>query len=212
MRKSKKPMKIYNFIKDYIKNKGYPPTVREICKGVGLSSTSTVHLHLSTLEKEGYIRRDSTRPRTIEVLNNSEINHENNNVFGRNNEEETIHAPVVGQVTAGKPILAEENVVDHFPIPKHLGRGKDVFMLQIVGDSMMEAGIYDSDFVIVNRQSTANNGEIVVALLDNEATVKRFYKEKNNVRLQPENEAYSPILTRDVQILGKVIGLFRNIE
>ncbi|ACB85086.1 transcriptional repressor LexA [Natranaerobius thermophilus] len=214
-KKSNKPMQIYNFINDYASKNGYPPSVREICQGVGLSSTSTVHLHLSSLEKQGYIRRDSTRPRAIEILsknNNKNTDQEksNNNEKIDNEDLNTTKIPIVGQVTAGEPILAEENILEYFPIPKQLSYGKELFMLQIKGDSMIEAGIYDSDLVIVNKQNTANNGEIIVALLEDEATVKRFYKENEYIRLQPENKAYSPIYSRDVSIIGKVVGLFRN--
>ena len=228
-RKTKSMTKIYNFIKQYSDNYGYPPSVREICEGVGFSSTSTVHLHLSSLEKAGYIRRHPTRPRAIEILDrhkdrqktqgkNVNIQEENTVDADQTFEdflvqkgENTISAPVVGQVTAGAPILADENIQEYFPLPSALYRGKDVFLLRIEGDSMKDAGILDSDYVIVNQQNTADPGDIVVALMEEEeeATVKRFYKENDIVKLQPENPLYSPIYTKNVKIIGKVTGLFR---
>ncbi len=223
-------MKIFNFIRKYGENHGYPPSVREICQGVGFSSTSTVHLHLSSLEKAGYIRRDPTKPRAIEVLNRQlpgeqapkSEDFSTKTTFRSSDQESkfekqkenTISAPVVGQVTAGTPILADENIQEYFPLPAPLYRGKNVFLLNIEGDSMKDAGILDSDYVIVNQQQTAENGDIVVALMEenDEATVKRFYKENDTVRLQPENPFYSPIYTKHVKIIGKIIGLFRRID
>jgi len=183
--------------------KGYPPTVREIGEAVGLSSSSTVHNHLNQLEKKGYIKRDPTKPRAIEVVNNfTKIN------------KQLVNVPVVGRVTAGTPILAVENIEDTFPLPLDFTNSEDVFMLNIVGESMIKAGILDGDMVIVKKQNTANDGEIVVALIEDEATVKRFYKGYNYIRLQPENDYFNPIIVRSNQnfrILGKVIGLVRRI-
>ena len=183
--------------------KGYPPTVREIGEAVGLSSSSTVHNHLNQLEKKGYIKRDPTKPRAIEVVNNfTKIN------------KQLVNVPVVGRVTAGTPILAVENIEYTFPLPLDFTNSEDVFMLNIVGESMIKAGILDGDMVIVKKQNTANDGEIVVALIEDEATVKRFYKGYNYIRLQPENDYFNPIIVRSNQnfrILGKVIGLVRRI-
>lgn len=198
---SSRQKEIFEFIKEEVSKKGYPPSVREIGKAVGLSSSSTVHAHLSQLEKKGYIRKDPTKPRAIEVLEDQEF------LYSR----DISPVPVVGNVTAGQPILAEENITDYFPLPKDLVQESTAFMLSIEGDSMINAGILDGDYVIVKQQSTASNGDIVVALLENEATVKRFYQEGDYIRLQPENDYFEPILTREVKVLGKVIGLFRKI-
>jgi len=187
-----------------VKSKGYPPSVREIGEAVGLASSSTVHGHLARLENKGLIRRDPTKPRAIEI-----IQPEDDSIPRQN----TISVPLVGKVTAGLPISAIENIEEYFPLPEQLVPSDDhVFMLEIVGESMIEAGILDGDYVIVRQQSTANNGEIVVAMTDeNEATVKRFFKEKDYFRLQPENSNMEPIILRDVSILGKVIGLYRQV-
>jgi repressor LexA len=190
---------ILEHIKKVIRQKGYPPSVREIGEAVGLNSSSTVHSHLNQLEDKGYIRRDPTKPRTIEVIDPY-------NTVAK----EMIPVPLVGQVAAGSPILAAENIEDTFPLPLDFVKAEDVFMLQIKGDSMINAGIFDGDLVIVRKQNTANNGDIVVALLGEEATVKRFYKGSTNVRLQPENDLYEPIITKDVVILGKVTALMRR--
>ncbi|NLL51612.1 MAG: transcriptional repressor LexA [Peptococcaceae bacterium] len=198
---SSRQLAILNFIKNEIASKGYPPSVREIGKAVGLTSSSTVHNHLNTLEEKGYIRRDPTKPRAIEILDS----------FSEFTAHRTVHIPIVGRVAAGQPILAHENIEDTFPVPYDLVKSDTVFMLRIQGDSMIEAGILHGDLVLVRQQHTANNGDIVVALLEHEATVKRFYKEKNQVRLQPENQYMEPIYARDVSILGKVIGVFRTI-
>ncbi|NLM21594.1 MAG: transcriptional repressor LexA [Peptococcaceae bacterium] len=198
---SSRQLAILNFIKKEIVSKGYPPSVREIGKAVGLTSSSTVHNHLNTLEEKGYIRRDPTKPRAIEVLD----------PFSEFTAHRTVHIPIVGRVAAGQPILAHENIEDTFPVPYDLVKSDTVFMLRIQGDSMIEAGILHGDLVLVRQQHTANNGDIVVALLEDEATVKRFYKEKNQIRLQPENQYMEPIYARDVSILGKVIGVFRTI-
>lgn len=191
---------ILDFLKSQIRKKGYPPTVREICDAVGLSSTSTVHAHLETLERKGYIRRSPTKNRSIEILEDD--------FYGYSRE--LVNVPIVGQVTAGVPILAVENIEGSFPIPVEYVNNDTVFMLSVKGDSMIEAGIHNRDLILVKQQPTANDGDIVVALLDDSATVKTFYKEKDHVRLQPANSAFKPILTREVIILGKVTGLFRK--
>lgn len=195
--------KILEFIKNEVSSKGYPPSVREICEAVGLKSTSTVHGHLIRLEKKGYIRRDSTKPRAIELLDaTSEI------IPDR---KEVTHVPIVGSVTAGEPILAVENVEETYPVPTDFIDSGQYFMLKINGDSMIEAGILHNDYVLVKQQSTAINGDIVVALIEDSATVKRFFKEKNYIRLQPENQFMEPIIVFDVKILGIVKGVFRKI-
>ncbi|MBS4217651.1 transcriptional repressor LexA [Bacillus sp. FJAT-49711] len=201
---SKRQQDILDFIKFEVKSKGYPPSVREIGEAVGLASSSTVHGHLARLENKGLIRRDPTKPRAIEI-----IQPENDNIPRQN----TISVPLVGKVTAGLPISAIENIEEYFPLPEQLVPADDqVFMLEIVGESMIEAGILDGDYVIVRQQSTANNGEIVVAMTEeNEATVKRFFKERDYFRLQPENSNMEPIILRDVSILGKVVGLYRQV-
>ncbi|NLW48530.1 MAG: transcriptional repressor LexA [Firmicutes bacterium] len=197
---------ILNYIIMEVQKKGYPPSVREIGEAVGLSSSSSVHAHLEKLEEMGYLRREPTKPRAIEVLSNDSP------IGPINNANNLQYVPIVGAVTAGAPILAEQNVEEYFPLPKDFSRAEDVFMLKVRGDSMINAGIFDGDMVIVNKEPTARNGDIIVALLGEEATVKRFYKETNQVRLQPENEKYAPILATDIQVLGKVVGLIRKIN
>ncbi|NLM51908.1 MAG: transcriptional repressor LexA [Firmicutes bacterium] len=194
---------ILEYIRREVKLKNYPPSVREIGEAVGLSSSSTVHAHLAKLEEKGFIRRDPSKPRAIELLQE-----EPETFFVP----EVIQVPIVGQVTAGQPILAEENIEDYFPLPKMMVHGDNVFMLQVRGDSMINAGILDGDYVIVRQQYQANNGEIVVAMLDGEATVKRFYKAEDHVVLKPENDLYEPIRSPEVRIIGKVIGVFRSIN
>ncbi|MGE5652989.1 MAG: transcriptional repressor LexA [Bacillota bacterium] len=190
---------VFEFIKQEVKRRGYPPSVREIGAAVGLSSSATVHSHLAKLEGKGLIRRDPTKPRAIEILDEEFQVH-------------SISVPVVGRVTAGLPILATENITDYLALPADLASSDtDLFALIVQGDSMIEAGILDGDQVIVRRQATAYNGEVVVALIDDEATVKRFYKEGDHIRLQPANPTYAPILVDDCTILGRVIGLFRRI-
>lgn len=202
---SNRQQAILDFIKHEVRTKGYPPSVREIGEAVGLASSSTVHGHLDRLEKKGLIRRDATKPRAIEVTDGSE----EMNVFP----EAVSRVPLVGKVTAGVPILATENIEDYFPLPAHMVGDYQVFMLSVVGESMIEAGIHDGDYVIVRKQSTANNGDIVVAMTeDDEATIKRFYKESDHIRLQPENSAMEPLRLRNVEILGKVIGVYREIH
>lgn len=195
---------ILDFIKSEVKEKGYPPSVREIGEAVGLASSSTVHGHLERLEKKGYIRRDPTKPRAIEILDND----------GKDNSEsDIVKVPLIGKVTAGLPITAIENIEEYYPLPASMVKNGEVYMLTIQGDSMIEVGIYNGDYVIVRKQSTANNGEIVVAMTDEaEATVKRFYKEKNHIRLQPENSSMEPIILDNAVILGKVIGVIRQIH
>ena len=187
------------FIKEQILKKGYPPAVREICEAVHLKSTSSVHAHLETLEKNGYIRKDPTKPRAIEILDDTF------NLTRR----EVVNVPLVGNVAAGMPILATENIENYFPIPSEFMPNQDVFMLHVKGDSMINVGILDGDNILVRQQNTASNGEIVVALVDDSATVKTFYKEDGYYRLQPENDHMDPILVDDVSILGIVFGVFR---
>ena len=205
---SNKQLMILEFIKEQLLAKGYPPSVREICQAVGLKSTSTVHSHLNKLEKLGYIRRDPTKPRAIEILDGG-------NVFANNNNtvmQEMINLPLVGQVAAGEPILAQQNIQEYIPLPAQLIKGTDTFLLKVKGESMINAGILDNDYVVVDKGATASNSQIVVALVNKEsATVKRFFKEGNNVRLQPENDFMDPIILneRDVEIVGTVTGVFR---
>lgn len=194
-----KQQEILEYIKQTILKKGYPPAVREICEAVKLKSTSSVHSHLETLEKNGYIRRDPTKPRTIEIIDDCF------NLARR----EVVNVPLLGTVAAGTPLLAQENIENYFPIPSELLPNKEIFMLRVKGDSMIEAGIFNGDQILVEKKETAENGEIVVALLEDSATVKRFYKEDGRYRLQPENSSMEPIYVDDVQILGHVIGLFR---
>lgn len=197
--KSTKQVEVYEFIKNQIKEKGYPPSVREICAAVGLKSTSTVHGHLERLEKKGLIKRDPTKPRTIEVVENSL------------NRKEMINVPILGTITAGLPILAVENIEDTFPLPvNYIKSNKDLFILKVSGESMIEAGILDGDFSIIEKSNSANNGEIVVALIDNEATLKRFFKEKDHIRLQPENKNMSPIIVPECQVIGRLVGIYRQ--
>ena len=197
-----KQREILEYIRDTILAKGHPPAVREICEAVHLKSTSSVHSHLETLEKNGYIRRDPTKPRTIEILDDD---------FALTRRE-MVNVPVIGTVAAGMPILAEENIEDYMPIPVEMLPNKEVFMLKVKGESMIDAGIFNNDRVIVAKQDTAMNGEMVVALVDDSATVKTFYKEHGHFRLQPENASMDPIIVNEVQILGKVIGLFRMMR
>ena len=202
---SSRQQAILEYIKREVKQKGYPPSVREIGEAVGLASSSTVHGHLSRLEKKGLIRRDPTKPRAIEILDEDQI--------GAEEEIRTVRIPVVGKVTAGMPITAVENVEDFFVLPENMVGNETVFMLRVVGESMIDAGILDGDFVIVRQQQVANNGDIVVAMTEeDEATVKRFFKEKNHFRLQPENPTMEAILLPSVTILGKVIGVYRNLH
>lgn len=194
-----KQSEILEYIKKEILNKGYPPTVRDICEAVNLKSTSSVHSHLETLEKNGYIRRDPTKPRAIEIVD------DNFNLSRR----EFVNVPIIGNVAAGQPLLAVENIDNYFPIPTEYMPNAESFMLKVKGESMINAGIFDGDIIIVEKQNTARNGEIIVALVDDSATVKTFYKEEGHIRLQPENDTMDPIIVPDCTILGKVFGVFR---
>lgn len=199
---SAKQQEILEYIKDEILHKGYPPAVREICQAVNLKSTSSVHSHLETLEKNGYIRRDPTKPRAIEIMDDT---------FNLNRRE-MINVPILGNVAAGEPLFAEENIEDYFPIPAEMVPNSEVFMLHVRGESMINVGILDGDNVLVQQQSTAKDGEMVVALVEDSATVKTFYKEDGYIRLQPENDTMEPIIVPDCQILGKVFGIFRFLR
>jgi repressor LexA len=192
---------ILDYIKKHIRTKSYPPSVREIGQAVGLSSSSTVHAHLRQLEQNGYIHRDPTKPRAIEILQEELVLRK-----------EMVNVPILGRITAGEPILAVENVEDVFPLPLEFVREDNSYILRVQGDSMIGAGIFDGDYIVVRQQNTAQNGEIVVALIEDEATVKRFFKEADHIRLQPENPRLNPILTKEVSILGKVTGLLRRIQ
>ncbi len=197
-----KQQQILNFMKDEILRTGYPPTVREICDAVGLKSTSSVHSHLETLEKNGYIRRDPTKPRAIEICDDS----------FQMVRTEMVSIPVVGNVAAGEPILAEQNIDSYYPIPAENVPAGESFALRVRGDSMINVGIFDGDLVFVHSVNRAENGEIVVALVDDSATVKRFYREKDHIRLQPENDSMDPIIVDNCTILGKVFGVFRLMK
>ena len=196
---SSKQQEILDYIKEEILKRGYPPSVREICEAVHLKSTSSVHSHLETLEKNGYIRRDPTKPRAIEICDDS----------FQMIRTEMVNLPIIGQVAAGMPILAEENVESYFPVPAELVPHGESFILNVKGDSMINAGIYSGDKIFVNACSSARNGDMVVALIDDSATGKTFYKEEGHIRLQPENDTMEPIIVDDCQILGKVFGVFR---
>ena len=196
---SEKQKEMLEYIKQEILNKGYPPAVREICEAVHLKSTSSVHSHLETLEKNGYIRRDPTKPRAIEIMDDTF------NLTRR----EMVNVPVIGNVAAGQPLLAVQNIENYFPIPAEYMPNQETFMLKVKGESMINAGILDGDHILVERQSTASNGEIVVALVDDSATVKTYYKEDGHYRLQPENDTMDPIIVDECSILGKVFGVFR---
>ncbi len=197
-----KQSEILEFMKEEILNKGYPPSVREICEAVKLKSTSSVHSHLETLEKNGYIRRDPTKPRAIEIIDDSF------NLVRR----EVSNIPIVGNVAAGAPLLAVENITNYFPIPTEFLPNTECFMLNVKGDSMINIGIFSGDQVLVQRQNDAKNGDIVVALVEDSATVKTFYKEDGHIRLQPENDDMDPIIVPDCMIIGKVIGVFRFLR
>jgi len=202
-RLTRRQEQILDFIRSEIHRKGYPPSVREIGEAVGLSSSSTVHAHLAALERHGYIRRDPTKPRALEVLDFRDTE--------RGVDPRSVTAvPLVGAVAAGQPILAAENIEATLPLPAEFA-GDSTFVLRVRGDSMVEAGILDGDYVVVRQQQTADNGDIVVALVEDEATVKRFYRESDRIRLQPENRAMEPIYVRDARILGKVVALFRRL-
>ena len=196
---SDKQREILEFIKSEILHRGYPPAVRDICEAVHLKSTSSVHSHLETLEKNGYIRRDPTKPRAIEIMDDTF------NLLRR----EVVNVPVLGRVAAGEPLFAQENIESYFPIPAEYMPNQEAFILQVKGDSMVNAGILDGDHIMIKSQPTADNGDVVVALIDDSATVKTFYKETNCYRLQPENDTMDPIIVKDCTILGKVFGVMR---
>ena len=202
---TKRQQEIFEFIKKYSARYGYPPTVRDIGKAVGLASSSTVHAHLANLEKVGLLRRDPSKPRALELLDRA-VDAAKSVVPGQSG------LPLVGHVAAGRPILAEENIEDYVQVPEIAGGGQGGFLLAVHGDSMIDAGIFDGDHVVVRKQETANDGEIVVAMVDDEATVKRFFKEADHVRLQPENATMEPIRTRDVSIVGRVVGVLRRVD
>ena len=199
---SQKQSEILEYIKSEILKRGYPPAVREICEAVNLKSTSSVHSHLETLEKNGSIRRDPTKPRAIEIIDD---------MFNLTRRD-LVQVPMIGRVAAGEPLLAQENIEDYFPIPAELMPNNQVYMLQVQGESMINAGILDGDYVLVEQCNTASNGQMVVALVEDGATVKTFYKEEGIYRLQPENDTMSPIIVQEVTILGKVIGVFRMMK
>jgi repressor LexA len=198
---TKRQQEIFEFVKRYVGEHGYPPTVRDIGKAIGLTSSSTVHAHLANLEKLGLLKRDPTKPRALEVL-----------VDKARSAVSPAGLPLVGQVAAGSPVLADENIEEYVPVPGIAGGDEGEFVLEVKGDSMVNAGILEGDHVIVRKQDTAKNGEIVVALVGDEATVKRFFREQEHVRLQPENETMEPILTRDVKLLGRVVGVCRRVS
>ena len=200
---SSKQKEIMDFIKQCILSKGYPPSVREICDAVNLSSTSSVHSQLNTLEKKGYIRRDPTKPRTLEIVGDDDFN------LSRR---EVVNVPLLGQVAAGQPIMATDNIENYIPLVLEYVPSGECFMLRVKGDSMINVGIFDRDLLIVEQTNVARNGDIVVALVDDSATVKTFYKELNQIRLQPENDTMEPIIVPDCQILGRVVGVFRVLR
>lgn len=196
-----KQREILEYMKEQILSKGYPPSVREICTAVNLKSTSSVHSHLETLEKNGYIRRDPTKPRAIEIVDDTF------NLTRR----ELVNVPMLGGVAAGQPLLADDNINGYFPLPPEFVNNAQTFMLTVHGESMINVGIYDGDLILVEQTPVAHNGEIVVALIEDSATVKTFYKEKDYIRLQPENDSMDPIIVKDCLIMGRVIGLYRRL-
>lgn len=200
---NQKEMEILFFIKKIIETQGYSPTVREICKGVGLKSPSSVHGYLERLEAKNYIEKSAMKNRTLVIKAQDD-----DLILSK---KQTVDVPIVGRVAAGSPILASENIEDTFPIPTHLAEDKDLFMLKISGDSMINIGILDGDYVLIERRTSAKNGDIVLALIDDSATIKRFYKEIDHYRLQPENDSMEPIITTELEILGHVIGLYRDL-
>lgn len=198
-RKNTKQLEIYEFLKKYTEDKGYPPSVREICEAVSLKSTSTVHGHLKRLEKKGFIKRDPTKPRALEI---SELSMQ---------KKEMLDIPIIGKVTAGQPILATENIEDFFSLPmNYIKHDNELFMLKVTGESMIEAGINDGDFAIIEKTQAASNGDIVVALIENEATIKRLFRETDYIRLQPENKTMEPIIVKNCTVLGKLVGIYRK--
>ncbi|HHV94939.1 MAG TPA: transcriptional repressor LexA [Clostridiaceae bacterium] len=214
---NEKEKQILDFLNKQVSEKGYPPSVREICKAVGFKSTSTVHRYLERLAKHGFIHKDPTKPRALKIIHGSEKQSSAKstdvvNSLMKYDDKGIVNIPIVGKVTAGMPILAVENIEDYFPVPSEFVQNSTVFMLRVEGESMINAGILDGDFVLVRQQNTAENGDIVVALIDDEATIKTFYKEKDHFRLQPQNNYMDPIIVKDnLKILGKVIGVFRKL-
>ena len=208
---SDKQKEILEYMKQEILNKGYPPTVRDICEAVKLKSTSSVHSHLETLEKNGYIRRDPTKPRAIEIMDDDFQSVRLGSAENISNaiSTEMVNIPIVGTVAAGQPILAQENIESYFPMPVHMVPNAETFVLKVKGDSMINVGIYDGDSIFVEKCETARNGDMVVALVEDSATVKTFYKENGHYRLQPENDSMEPIIVEECQVLGKVFGVFR---
>lgn len=204
---SKRQQQVYDFIDSYIANKGFGPTVREIGEALNLSSPSTVHVHLKSLEEKGYIQRDPLKSRSISLIKKTEASPS----FGQSGSSNTIILPLVGRVAAGEPIYAEENIEDTITLPTEIVSDSASFMLTVRGESMIEAGINDGDYLVVKEQNTAQNGDIVVALIDDGATVKRFFKEKDHIRLQPENSTMDPIIVKECSIVGKVVALFRRV-
>ena len=200
---NQKEMEILFFIKKIIETHGFSPTVREICKGVGLKSPSSVHGYLERLEAKGYIEKSAMKNRTVIIKNQ-----DSDMMLAK---KQTVDVPIIGRVAAGSPIFASENIEDTFPIPTNLAENKDLFMLKVFGDSMINIGILDGDYVLIEKRSTAKNGDIVLALIDDSATIKRFFKENGSFRLQPENDNMDPIITNDLEILGHVIGLYRDL-
>lgn len=208
---TRKEKAILKFIEEQVMDNGYPPSVREIGKAIGLSSTATVHAYLAKLEKQGFIKKEDKKGRTLKVIKGSDgkpVRKSNKNFY---TQKELVDVPIIGKITAGQPILAVENVTDTFPIPIDFVGNSESFMLTVRGESMIEAGILDGDYILVKKQNDARNGEIVVALIGEEATVKTFYKEKDHIRLQPENHTMDPIIVPDCKILGKVAGVFRKM-
>jgi len=208
---NKREKSILKFIEKQVKSNGYPPSVREIGKAVGLSSTATVHTYLTSLAKKGYIKKESQKGRTLKLLKGGLVEEEKKEEKSVYTNKEMVEVPIVGKVAAGLPLLAVENVVDTFPIPLEFVGNSETFMLVVRGESMIEAGILDGDYILVKKQETASNGEMVVALIEDEATVKTFYREENYIRLQPENSTMDPIIVPDCKILGKVAGVFRKL-
>lgn len=204
---TRKQQEVFHFIKNYIENNGYPPAVRDICKGVNLSSPSSVHAHINTLVELGYLKKDLLKKRAISISDE----YREDNIFSGSKENgiDYLEVPVIGQVAAGQPILAVENIERTFPLPMDFAKNKDVFMLRVKGDSMINKGIFEGDYVIVRREDTASNGDVIVALVDDSATVKTFYKENGYFRLQPENDYMEPIIVTELKVLGKVVGLIR---
>jgi repressor LexA len=209
---TKRQQEIFDFIRKYSARYGYPPTVRDIGKAVGLASSSTVHAHLANLEKIGLLRRDPSKPRAIELLDRAVGNAVGNAVDSVRSIVTSPGLPLVGSIAAGQPILAEENIEEHITLPAEAGGDRGEYILRVRGDSMKNAGILEGDFVVVHEQETADDGDIIVALVGEEGTVKRFFREPDHIRLQPENETMEPIRSKDVKVMGRVVGVFRSVR